>query len=84
MPKMSLLTELWIVGLRGLQRCHAYGVSGKPPMPRGVPWHNAPPLVVGVSSRAFFGGGSAERRPAGVTLLVHCSFISLMIREATD
>ena len=35
MPKMSLLTELWKVGLRGLQRCHAYGVAGKPPMPQG-------------------------------------------------
>jgi len=35
MPKMSLLTEFWKVGLRGLQRCHAYGVSGKPPMHQG-------------------------------------------------
>jgi hypothetical protein len=53
---MSLLTELWKVGLRGLQRCHAYGVSGKPPMPQGFlgtmhhPWWLVSPAEPSASS----------------------------------
>ena len=64
MPKMSLLTELWIVGLRGLQRCHAYGVSGKPPMHQGFlgtmhhPWWLVSPAEPFPEGKA-----PLERRP---------------------
>ena len=84
MPKMSLLTELWKVGLRGLQRCHAYGVAGKPPMPQGFlgtmhhPWWLVSPAEPFPEGKA-----PLERRPTRLTFSVKNSPYSLRIGGQT-